>query len=401
MKEKKSIAILANSMGLGGTQRVISRLLTPLSLHYDVHLLMINEEIEAFDIKVKKHYFLSQEKSNRVLYIIDLISLIGKVNKYIEKNKIECVISFLSVPNLFNSLFVRQSKRIINIRCQLRNVCDTSISAYIKYSMSKLFLRFADGAIVPTISLKNDLQNICKMNERKIKIIYNPFDVDSIREKSREQISEEYTYLYEKYKVIVTLGRLEKEKGYTNLIKSFSKMNQNDDVRLVFIGDGSQRIELENMAKEYDVEDKVIFVGSQSNPYPFLKKSTLFVLSSYTEGFPNALVEAMICGVPVISTDCKSGPREILVKSGEQTGFVNGVELGSYGLLVPSFDMNDSDEIRGQKEKILSRAMEMLLEDSNVKNRFSELLEDRIAFFSIEKIVKQYVELIDEVIGDA
>ena len=112
--------------------------------------------------------------------------------------------------------------------------------------------------------------------------------------------------------LIVSIGRLTKQKNHITLLKAFNKIHSNIDCNLYIIGEGSERRNLEKFIKNNNIDDKVKLLGYQNNPWKFLSKSNLFVLPSIWEGFGNVIVESMLIGIPVISSDCPSGPREIL-----------------------------------------------------------------------------------------
>ena len=120
-------------------------------------------------------------------------------------------------------------------------------------------------------------------------------------------------------------GRLESQKGFKYLLEAFSKVSAKIEARLAILGRGSQMDELKRLSEKLGITSNVVFLGFQKNPYKYLANGDLFVLSSLWEGFPNALAKAMACGIPVVSTDCPSGPSEIITD-------------GVNGLLVPPAD---------------------------------------------------------------
>ena len=139
---------------------------------------------------------------------------------------------------------------------------------------------------------------------KTIQTIYNPFDIEEIREKAEEKIDLNFDY-------IINVGNLTKVKNQALLLKAYSKLDTN--LHLVLVGKGNQETNLKNLAKKLGIEKKVHFLGWQSNPYKYIKNAKLFVLSSNVEGFGNVLVESLILNTPVVSTNCPSGPNEILV----------------------------------------------------------------------------------------
>jgi glycosyltransferase involved in cell wall biosynthesis len=165
---------------------------------------------------------------------------------------------------------------------------------------------------------------------------------------------------------IITIGRLVPQKDQACLLRAFALMAARLDADLVIVGTGSERPALQQLVRQYAIEDRVHFAGHQSNPYPLLARADLFVLSSRFEGMPNVLIEALACGLPVVSTDCPSGPREILAD-------------GAYGQLVPV----------GDAER-LARAMERALKSPTEPERQRR----RARTFDVADIARRYVDVL-------
>jgi glycosyltransferase involved in cell wall biosynthesis len=165
----------------------------------------------------------------------------------------------------------------------------------------------------------------------------------------------------------LAVGRLTVEKDYPTLIKAFSILSEKNNFRLIILGEGKKRSELESLIKRLELQEKIDLPGFTRNPYVYMRNCDIFVLSSATEGFPNTLIEAMACGTPVVSTDCPSGPREIL-------------DNGKFGKLVKVGD-----------EKSLAEA---ILE--TIKNPLSseELINRVREKFSLKEAIKKYLDII-------
>nr|WP_272499985.1 glycosyltransferase [Chromohalobacter moromii] len=169
--------------------------------------------------------------------------------------------------------------------------------------------------------------------------------------------------------VVLHVGRLDVQKNQALLLSAFSlAVNSVPNLKLVILGEGEEKKNLEELASELGVKDSVDFVAFQDNPYPYYKAADLFVLSSDWEGFGNVIVEALACGTPVISTDCPGGPRTILAN-------------GKYGVLVPC----------GDAERLSS---EIVSHVSNVDKWNFEELKMRANEFTVETVAKKYLEAI-------
>ena len=166
--------------------------------------------------------------------------------------------------------------------------------------------------------------------------------------------------------MILAVGRLSDAKDFPTLLKAIVRMNEKRKVKCIILGEGELREKLQGMIEQLSLSGTVDLHGFVGNPYAYLAKADLFVLSSRREGFPNVLVEAMACGTPVVATDCPSGPAEIL-------------ENGKYGPLVPVGDA-----------QALADAMLRTLDD----HLPAETLIARAEEFSVEKIADQYIDLL-------
>ena len=195
------------------------------------------------------------------------------------------------------------------------------------------------------------------------------------KEKYNKEKNEDFSF--------INVGRFEPQKNHFLLIEAFKKINS--DVKLYLIGDGYLREELEKKVKNANLEEKVIFLGRQKNVFNFLSKANCFVLSSNYEGFPNVLIEALACELPIISSDCPSGPREILAPNTDFTKQTKDIEFAEYGILTPIGDVDK-----------LADAMKKIYEDKNIRYEASKKAIKRAKDFEIEKIIKEWENIIEK-----
>lgn len=232
----------------------------------------------------------------------------------------------------------------------------------------KILYRFADKIIAVSQGIKKNLVEEFRIATDTIEVIYNPVDIDRISELSRIPI--EHPFFQGDAPVILAVGRLVWQKGFDLLTRAFREVLSELDARLIIAGEGHERESLQRLVKDLGIATKVSFVGFQTNPYAFMSKADAFVLSSRYEGLPMVLLEALACGIPVVSTDCRSGPREIL-KNGE------------CGMLVSSGDVD-----------ALSDGILRLFKDKQLREKYSLFGKERAMDFSLDKIIKQYEDII-------
>jgi glycosyltransferase involved in cell wall biosynthesis len=210
----------------------------------------------------------------------------------------------------------------------------------------------------------NDFGRVCGIKRTLITRIYNPVIDETFG--SKLQADADHPWFHEPTPVFVSAGRLVKEKDQANLLRGFALHRQRRPARLFLMGTGSELESLQRLACHLGVERDVKFAGFVQNPLPYIRQAHCFVLTSRFEGFGVAIVEALACGTPVISTDCPGGPAEIL-------------HGGRYGRLVP---VGDPDA--------LASAM-----DEDLRTKFPpEKLRARAEAFSVSASVQEYAELL-------
>src|SRR5690606_12307266 len=167
----------------------------------------------------------------------------------------------------------------------------------------------------------DELSKVLDLPRNRIRVVYNPVFTEMLLQKAKEPIDHPWLQPGQP-PVILGVGRLAWEKDFPTLIKAFAKVKAQMNCRLIILGEGNLRKELEFLIESLGLEESVQLPGFVENPFAWMSRASLFVLSSVSEGLPNALIQAMACGTPVVSTNCPSGPNEIM-------------EGGKWGALVP------------------------------------------------------------------
>ncbi len=198
-----------------------------------------------------------------------------------------------------------------NISQSLKEQKRSSLYRIVRLSLLRWSLKRIERVIAVSEGVKQDLVSLYPFLKGKIISIPNPVISPRLFEMAKEPLFHPW-FLEKKAKVVVAMGRLTYQKDFSTLISAVFLANKTIPLRLFIIGEGEKRRELEKLIYKLQMENHVTLPGFISNPYPYLRAADLFVLSSRWEGSPNVLTEAMALGTPVVATDCKSGPREIL-----------------------------------------------------------------------------------------
>jgi glycosyltransferase involved in cell wall biosynthesis len=322
MGKLKHIAIFLPSLAGGGAERValvLAGQFSQVGIRVDIVLAHYQGEYLA--------------QARKTVNIIDLqasrmISSVPKLTSYLQTHKPDVLLSTIDLANITAFLAVTLSPyKPLWVMRQASYPAHDQNKKSVYVSLLGLLYRKALAATGHVIAISKGLghflQNKFQVPPEKISVIYNPaFTLDpNIAAKTAD-----LDWFDEGKSVITTAGRLNKVKDFPTLIRAFHTVHQHHpEARLLILGDGTERDNLTQLISALELEEMVLLPGFVPDPTQYMKRSRIFVLSSISEGFGNVLVEAMACGCPVVSTDCPSGPREIL-KDGE------------YGHLVPVGD---------------------------------------------------------------
>lgn len=387
----KNIAIIVPSLKGGGAERVVSLLSQELSKKYNLYLIVFDSEEMSFeyggkliDIDIKSH-------SNIFMKTYNVFKRAYRVRKIKKKYKIQSSISFLGSANIVNILSRVNEKTIVSIHSNL----DTE-KKIILGSMNKLIYNKSDKVIGVSKGIINNLINNYKLSDEKVGYIYNPVNLSNIEQISREEVYCNNVFNQNDF-TIVNMGRLTNAKGQWHLIRALSHVKREiRNIKLLILGQGELEDYLRDLVKKVGLNNNVVFLGYQKNPFKYIRKTDLFVLSSLYEGFSNAIIEAMACGTPIISTDCRSGPREIIAPGTDIEYKAKDIEYCEYGVLVPVCDgiYYDYNAPLTREEKLLAESIIKLYKDKRLRKHYSDKGKERVKDFDIENIVKEWVELI-------
>lgn len=334
---KKSLSILIYSLAGGGAERVVSILLQELQGSYNITLVLMRNKIDYDIPKEIKIHFLedSDPYENGIIKLLKLPLLGFKYKNFCQKNSIDISLAFMNRPSyvaIFSKMFGSRARNIISERTtpSMMYRHKNLLSKVSRFLIKKLYPK-ADMVITNAEGNRLDLVENFSIDKAIVVSIANPFDLEKIKTLSQEGIKD---INFERF-TFVTVGRLDEGKNHKLMIDTFAKIEYKN-TQLLILGEGNLRAKLEEQIKSLKLENHVFLLGFDNNPYKYFSKSNAFVFTSNYEGFPNVLVEALACGLPVISTDCQSGPREILAPKSEVSFQLKAdMEITPYGILTP------------------------------------------------------------------
>lgn len=330
------------------------------------------------------------------------------------KKELNCdvAISHLEGADYVNLLSKGREKIILLI--QGSKVHDKEIKGALGWLRKRLLMPWlyqrADKIVTVSRDIIPEMVEAFGVPQAKLSANNNSFDVEQVRARSHEPLDDAMQAVYAAAPVLVTSGRLAIQKNQAPLLDIFAALRQRQPAKLVFIGDGELRPELVAHARQLGLrvyeawaseplttESDVYFVGLQNNPFKFIRPAQVFVFPSAWEGFPLALGEAMTCGVACVTTDCPTGPREMLAPdSATPARPIQQAEWTEYGVLMP---MLTDPATLPQNIQVWADTIEQLLLDAPRRTRLGEQAYQRALDFSHANTFRRWQQLIDQVLA--
>jgi len=325
MQEKsKHIALFIPSLSGGGAEKVILHLAEYFNQKkIKVDLIVGDAQGELYD-QIPKSVRLIDLKKDR------MFSTLPVVLNYLRKENPDVLLAALNLPNIVAVAAKILSGSRTTVATSIHTVFPEkkmySIKEQLENALTKISYHFSDIVVAVSYGAADYLVQYLSINPDKITVIYNPVLNSKFYNKSNVRVAHKF-FTKEETEVILGVGRLTLQKDFETLIRAFNIVRKVKPAKLIILGEGDQRENLESMVKELRLTEHISLPGFVINPNPYMKKASVFVLSSAWEGLGNVIIEALACGCPVISTNCQSGPSEIL-------------KGGKYGKLVPVGDFS-------------------------------------------------------------
>lgn len=373
------VSVFLPNLDGGGAELVMLRVAQGLAnLGLKVDLVLAKTE-GAYLTKVPANVRIIDLKSNSPVILCKTFAL----RRYLQQQKPDVLLSALDIVSAgtLAKLLAGVSTRVVmcvhtNLSQQFRDKPDIFVGK-IRATLVRWFYPWADAIVAVSQGVGQDLARVAQLPLDRISVIYNPVVTPEVLRQAKEPIDHPWFATGEP-PVILGVGRLVRQKDFATLVRAFAIVRQRCQARLMILGDVDQREptikpQLEDLVQQLGLKGEVAFPGFVENPYAYMAKAKVFVLSSIYEGFGNVVAEAIATGTSVVATECESGPAEIL-------------ENGKYGKLVSVCDAT-----------ALAEAIVTTLR--NPTN--PEILKQRSQAFAMDSVVWQYLEVINRLMEPA
>lgn len=386
----------------GGAERALSNIVTHFPDDWAIDILLNNERLIEYPYKGTILSLSLPDFRNRktpVYFFRELIRRTCCLRKLKKANHYDACISFLDSSNIANVLSGKKyCKTIVSMRLNMTSKKSGLLYRVSAFPLIKFVYCHADKIVTVSKEIEEDMKKRFRIPTRQITTIVNGYDVAEIRDHAQKRPDK--ARIPKGKKLVVTVGRLDSQKGQWHLVRAFTKVVQQEpDAVLYIIGTGECELYLKKLIRLYKMEKHIFLPGYLSNPFWYNAQAEVFVLPSMYEGFPNALAEAVCCGVPCIATDFHSGARELLAPNMDTIGeSVSDITEAQYGILTPvcSGVMYKGTEPLEPAEIKLADAVLLLLRDREKNQYYRKQSAIRSDTLGIQSIVQEWLRVIKE-----
>lgn len=372
----KNIAIIVPTLNKGGAERVAANMSLEFAKYYNVYVIVHDGRNIIYpyggtliDLELPP----SESKLGKVTTLLKRIAKLREIKK---KYRIDVSISHLP-PSNYANIFSKVGDSVFTYVHSMK--CDPHREKFVSL--------FSDKMICVSRCAGQNLVRNCGISPEKVVAVYNFCDLEPPEMKMRD--SDVFT--------VVNMGRLSEPKGQWHLLRAMKLVNERLEkkVNLKLVGDGELRAELERLAEELGIQEQVSFTGFLDDPWKEIAGADLYVCASLWEGLPMALIEAGRCGLPIISTDCDAGCREILAPNTPVDLKTDKMELAEYGVIVPVCSEEPEDQlIPTDEECCMADAIIQMLSSEELRITYAQKAKQRSEDFRAGCIMGQWRELI-------
>lgn len=408
---KRKLMLISPMLHQGGFERVCvttARLLQP---YFDVTIVIFDSANIAYDVEGLSIIDIQMGvRKGKLQKILNIIRRSRKVRKLKKEMQPEIAYSFGPTANMVNA-FSKTGKE--KVWLGLRNYTDVE-----EETKMRLLVKKADLIVCCSRDIEKSVKIKYKFNNTAV--LYNLYDADTIRKEAAasdpplpfsEELKEVGSLQQEpgQLRYLVSMGRDDPMKGFWHMIKAFKLVHDRiPEARLILMGAGTFQ-KYKTLAEQLKITDAIYFAGMRRDPYALLKYGEVYLLTSANEGFPNALVEAMTLSLAPVSTNCLTGPAEILVRNGD-TASLNDqftekqkeketpVIYGDYGIVVPEMQKEENLDPADitEEERNLADTVIRLLQDEKLLQSYRQTAARRAGDFTYEKYLEQFLKLAEE-----
>jgi glycosyltransferase involved in cell wall biosynthesis len=424
----KRVALLIPSIYGGGAERDILMLAGVLQQFYTVDVITL-EKGAQYDPPNGVSFFHLTGIGGRSGFLLKALYFPlqrARFKRLLKEKRYDIVISYLErACFLLSSIHIKKyrSRKIFSFRVyQSLHILKEDLPFHIKVIRNTIYNRFirrsqkhADLIVVPGKGVKDDLVHYFGLDPAGIEVVSYGYRQDLLMRMASKPMEYGINDVLERGPVITTVGRLVKQKGQWHLIRIFTELKKRlPGISLFLLGEGILHDYLVQLAMDlgnevYSVSDvkkkaasecDIFFVGFQPNPFKYIQNSSLFALTSLWEGLANVLVEALVCGTPVVSSDCRAGPREVLAPGTDINREADEPEFAEYGVLMPVFDENfyKASEPLTITEKVWADVLCRLLEDNRLRAEYRRKAKIRSEDFSSDIFSQRWKVIVEKLL---
>jgi glycosyltransferase involved in cell wall biosynthesis len=364
--DRKRITFFLDALHGGGAEKAVVNLIKGLAERdeFELDLVLATKEGPYLDLVPQEVRIVDLNTGRAIKATLPLMN-------YLRENRPWALIGNMGHVNVVASI----ARELSGIKTKLvlveQNTLSANQSKLKRAKLVELFMKLlyprADAVAGVSAGVARDLEQQLGLGKETVKVLNNPVVNEDLITKSQASIDHPW-FAADMPPVFLAVGRLNPQKDFPNLLNAFAQVREQQEARLIILGEGEERSALESIIQNLGIGEDVLLPGFVKNPYAYMKHASCFVLSSREEGLPTVLIEAMACGCPVVATNCPSGPDEIL-------------DHGAYGLLVPV-----------KNSQALGKAMLETLNNPPPQ----EVLIQRANEYSTTRAVETYLSLLDE-----
>jgi N-acetylgalactosamine-N,N'-diacetylbacillosaminyl-diphospho-undecaprenol 4-alpha-N-acetylgalactosaminyltransferase len=385
---KPKIALFITRLHTGGAEKVVRILLEELKNTFEIHLILTIRHDDMPSMEGIKLFYLTENEAPSWRNFVKIPSLARRYKQYLTENGIAVSLSFLFRPNLiaaFTKILGWRGKVILSERSSpVSHYGTMGFSGKIILQLIKLLYPKADLILPNSFGTQAGLEQTMGIRAQYA-VIYNPIDLRQTEFLKNTPLSINLDFSRFSF---ICVSNLLPYKNQKMLIRAMEKLRYLD-CQLFLVGGGEDTVFLTDLIKKMQLQDRVFLLGYQKNSIGLMAKAHCFVTATNAEGFPNAQIEALSLGLPVISTDCMSGPRELLAPTTDPNILLKtGVEYAEFGVLTPIEDLD-----------ALVLAMEKMFNDADLRQHYSELGKARALDFAKPIIVEAFEKCLKKQIG--